>query len=285
MTHQCMQCGSPTRAGAKFCHQCGTPIATSSLPPTMPFPAPPTASETRPQAFESAPRTAAATEAMPAPTAYMSQMPQTYQPPMPRSLPPQKSRSGFKIVMITLAVIFALGIASVIGAAFFIRNQVQRARREFPQFPAGNTNPASVPDDRLGVPPYPGAKRISTKAGSFGPFSGFVVEYTTSDDFDRVVAFYRAYFEREEINPAQASVSDSDTGERSMTWQMGTDSGGGVLTIKQEIASKLIKILIMSGGKMPLPGAPGAHPPPPPPGVEAPPPPPDVEAPPPPRRR
>ncbi|MFN7931520.1 MAG: zinc-ribbon domain-containing protein [Blastocatellia bacterium] len=160
MTYQCMQCGSQTRAGAKFCHQCGTPIATTSLPPTMPFAAPPPTAETQPQAFEAAaaPRTAAATEAMPASTAYISQMPQTYQAPMPVPMLPQKSRSGFKIVMITLAIIFAFGIASVIGAAFFIKNQVQQnAQKIF------KTNPASVPDDQLGVPPYPMAKRVSTK--------------------------------------------------------------------------------------------------------------------------
>lgn len=276
MTHQCMQCGSPTRAGAKFCHQCGTPIATSSLPPTMPFPAPPTASETRPQAFESASRTAAATEAMPTPTAYMSQMPQTYQPPMPMPQPPQKSRGGFKIVMITLAIIFALGIASVIGAAFFIRSKVEQARRNFPSLPTISDAPDSVPDDRLGAPMYPGAKRTKTVSGGFGKFNGAVVEFTTSDSVDKVADFYREYFQGKEQYQVREVSSDD---EPSVVFTVGNNTGTRVITITEDDKNSRLTKIVMVGGNIMAPPRGGAPVPPP---EMAPPPPPPPGAPPPP---
>lgn len=275
MTHQCMQCGSQTRAGAKFCHQCGTPIATTSLPPTMPFATPPPTTDTPPTA-----RFGAATEAMPAPSAYLSQMPQTYQAPMPMPpMPPQKARSGFKIVLITLSIIFALGVASVIGAAFFIRNKVEQARRDRTlSLPTISEAPESVPDDKLGAPPYPGAKRTKTVSGGFGPFGGSVVEFTTSDSVEKVADFYRDHFR--DLEERVSEINDEKDGKPSVIFTVGNDAEGRVITItKDDRNSRLTKIVMLGGGVMapppPRTGRPGSPPdmaPPPPPPPDMPPP-------------
>lgn len=261
MTYQCLNCGSQTRAGAKFCHLCGTPIATTSLPPTMPIGTTPPTSEARPQSasFEAppAPRTTAATEAMPTPTAYISQAPQTYHTP-PYPMPMQqhkKSHGGFKIVLITLAIIFALGIASVIGAVFFVRNKVQQVRRNIPSLPSINTSEASVPDDKIGAPVYPGAKRNSTVSGGFGPYSGTVVEFTSNDDLEKVADFYRDFYRgKEEFQFHEISNTDDDTGERSVVFQVGSNTGTRIITLTpDEKNARRTKIVMVGGGMAPPP--------------------------------
>ena len=282
MTHQCLNCSSQTRTGAKFCHQCGAPIATTSLPPTMPLGAAAPATENRPpsSSFEAAPRGAAATEAMHAATAYMPQTPQTYHTPHPMARqPPKKSRGGFKIVMITLAIIFALGIASVVGAVFFVKNRVNEARRRLP--PIGNSSGENVTEEKLGAPIYPGARRNGAQSADFGPFSGSVAEFTTNDDLDKVAAFYRADFhDKEEFQVREDRNSDDDTGERSVVFQVGFSGGTRIITITPDKRNpKRTKIVIVGGGMLAPPpppkGAPQGHPPdvevPPPPGAPPPP--------------
>ncbi len=199
MTHQCLNCGSQTRAGAKFCHLCGTPIATTSLPPTMPLgTAAQTSAQTAPPPAAS--RTAAATEAMPAPTAYISQTPQTYHKPHPMpTQPPKKSGHTFKVILITLLVLVALGLGAVATGVFLVRKGVERATRNGMNFPIGDvrvsTKKEDINEETLGVPLYPGAQSETPfvirgnnekGSGSFGTFT-----FTTTDDVDEVVDFYK----------------------------------------------------------------------------------------------
>lgn len=280
MTYQCLNCGSQTRAGAKFCHLCGTPIATTSLPPTMPIGNPPPTAETRPQSTSSpaAPRTAAATEAMSAPTAYIPQTPQTYHTPMPVQ-PSTKSRGGFKIVLITLAIIFALGIASVIGAVFFVRNKVREARKNLPSIPAVRESADSVPDEKLGVPIFPGAKRGTTKSADFMGYSGLVVEFTTDASIEKVANFYRDQFRGKD---GVQSNQTSDEDEEKVVFTLGTNQGPRIITITPDSRNPQLTKFVILGGNLPgslsgpqdgLPGHPPVEVPPLPPGAPPPPPP------------
>ncbi|MBS1807218.1 MAG: hypothetical protein JST84_03390 [Acidobacteria bacterium] len=287
MTHHCLNCGSQTRAGAKFCHLCGTPIATTSLPPTMPIGTTPPAMEMRPQpaTFEAPPppKNTAATEAMPAPTAYISQAPQTYHTPYPMQMPqPKKARGGFKIVLITLAIIFALGIASVIGAAFFVKSKVEQARRNLPRLPKINQPMGNIPADKLGIPAYPGAEQGSETSGDLGPFSGRVVEFTTADEMDKVVEFYRTYYRgKEDVQFREVSTKDSDTGERAVTLTLTTEGQGQVIVITPENQNgKKTKIVMIGGAMGPMPSGPRNGGDRMPPGKEGIPPPPDAPPPP-----
>ena len=216
---------------------------------------------------------------MPAPTAYISQAPQTYHTPHPMHMqPPSKSRGGFKIVLITLGIIFALGIASVIGTVFFVRNKVREVRRNIPSLPS--TSADSVPDDKLGAPVYPGAKRNTTVSGGFGQYSGSVVEFTTNDDLEKVADFYRDYFRgKEEFQLREVSNTDDDAGERSVIFTVGSDRGKSIITLTPNGKNaKGTKIVMLGGTMAGPPPAPRGLPP----GVELPPPPPNAPFPPPP---
>ena len=271
MTIQCMACGTQTRSGAKFCHACGTPIATAALPSTLPLGAAPSEAKSVPPPLTkpTAPQPAAETEAINIPTSYLSQAPQTYHTPpplVPRGTA-QKSGRTLKIVLISLAMIAILGIASVIGAVYFISQKASRTIAEIKKngIPNVSNNAESVPDDQLGVPIYPGAKRENTVSGSFGPMSGAVVTFTTKDDVQEVATFYRDHF-KGKTNQQLNEISDSADadGEVSVVFQVNGEGGSRMITIAPHDRNpRRTEIVVIIGNG--VPGMPGLHGPPPPP--------------------
>ncbi len=275
MAIQCTICGTQTRSGAKFCHSCGTPIATASLPSTLPLGAMPPQTETRsapPLASPTTPQPAAPTEAFQQPSSYLPQTPQTYHaPPMIAPLGSgKKSGNTLKIVLISLALIMLIGIASVIGAVYFVSQKASRTIAELRKngIPTIANNPESVPDDKLGVPVYPGAKRENTVSGSFGPMSGAVVTFLTKDDVHKVTAFYRDYFKgkpNQKLNEI-SNTEDKDE-EDSVVFQVQGEGGSRMITISPHDKNAYrTEIVVLTGNGVPgIPGVPGAPPPPPPP--------------------
>lgn len=265
MAIQCTTCGMQTRSGAKFCHACGTPIATTSLPSTLPLASASPVSETK-----TAPQPAAETEAIHIPTAYRSQTPQTYHAPPPLTPLGTSKKSGntLKIVLISLAIIMALGIASVIGAVYFVSQKASRTIAELKKngIPNVSTNAGSVPDDKLGVPVYPGAKREDTVSGSFGSMSGAVVTFSTKDDVEEVAAFYRDHF-KGKTNQQLNEISDSADadGKGSVVFQVDGEGGSRMITISpnDKNRSRTEIVVIIGNGVPGMPGLPGPPPPPP----------------------
>ena len=202
---------------------------------------------------------------MPAPTAYISQTPQTYHTPPYPIAQQNKARGGFKIVLITLAIIFALGIASVIGAVFFVRSKVQQVRRGLPNLPKISKTTDPISPDKLGAPIYPGAEQGDAISGDGGPFSGTVVEYTTTDEMGKVAEFYRNYYRgKEEYQFREVNSKDSDTGERSVTFTVTTNGQGRVIVITPDDKNNKLTKIVMIGGSMapPVPKNGGARVPP-----------------------
>ena len=125
MSGQCISCGSQTRAGAKFCHACGTPVAATDLPPTMRMDTPQTVEDSisappsRPEPQTSAPRFNPPVEPQSVPSAYLPQAPQTYHQ-QSHLQPPKKKSGALKYVLISLAIIIFLGAASIIGAVYVV---------------------------------------------------------------------------------------------------------------------------------------------------------------------
>ncbi len=259
MAIQCTICGTQTRSGAKFCHACGTPISTTSLPPTLPLGAPVSATKPAPLAAE--------TEAIHIPSSYLPQTPQTYHVPPPLAPMQKKSGSTLKIVLISLALIAVLGIVSVIGAVFYVSKRASRAIAELKKngLPTVTDRAESVPDDQLGVPIYPGAKRENTVSGSFGPMSGAVVTFSTKDDVEEVAAFYRAHFKgtpNQQLN--EISDSADAKGESSVVFQVNGEGGSRLITISPHARNpRRTEIVVIIGNG--VPGMPGPIPPPPPP--------------------
>lgn len=281
MAIQCTTCGTQTRSGAKFCHACGTPIATTSLPSTLPLGAAPPVVETRtappPVAMPTAPQPAAETEAMPVPSAYLPQTPQTYHapPPLAPVQPTKNSGKTLKVVLISLALIMVIGIASVIGAVYFVSKKAQRTIADIKQrggFPAMSNNPESVPDEKLGVPIYPGAKRENTVSGSLGSMSGAVVTFSTKDSVEEVASFYRDHFKENKDHPLnEISDSGEDGKDGSVVFQVNGENGSRLLTISPHDRKRdLTEIVVIIGNGVPgMPNVVIPPPPPPPPGNAA----------------
>jgi hypothetical protein len=273
MAYQCTSCGSQTRPGAKFCHTCGTPVATTSLPPTMPMGASPATGERKPisSSFESsAPPKAAATEATSPPTAYIPQTPQTYHTPPYPMHPPKKSGKTVKVVLITLAIFVVLSLAGIIGGVYIASKKASEKFAELKRtgLPTVTSDPNSVPDDKLGVPVYPGAKRTSTFSGGLGPLSGTVVEFVTDDDLDEVAEFYRAHFAGQEGQQLRVVSEDN----REVVFQVSGPEGTRIITVSpNDNNAKQTKIVILSGRNQEQTDRPRGRIPPPP---EVPPPPP-----------
>ena len=266
MTIQCTSCGTQTRAGAKFCHACGTPIATTSLPSTLPLGAAPPSSETR--TAPTAPQPAAETEAINIPTSYFPQTPQTYHAPPPLTPMGTSKKSGntLKIVLISLAIIMALGIASVIGAVYFVSKRVSPALAELKKnIPTVTSNNEKVSEEKLGMPIYPGARQENAVSGSLGSMSGTVVTFLTKDDVEEVAAFYRDHF-KDKPDQQLNEISDSADakGEGSVVFQVNGEGGSRMITISPHDRNRnRTEIVVMIGNG--VPGMPGIPQPPPPP--------------------
>lgn len=278
MSIQCSTCGIQTRNGAKFCHACGTPIATTALPSTLPLGAPPPVTEVPfsppPSALPTTPQAATSTDAINAsavnlPSAYLAQTPQTYHtaPPPLAPMSTKKSNNTVKIVLISLTLLVVLGVASIIGAVFFISKKASQTIADIKQkgLPTISSNAESVPDEKLGVPIYPGAKRESTISGGLGGVSGAVVTFSTPDDVAEVADFYRSHWKQK---PDQQINEISDTGDSnqndSVVFQLNGEGGPRVITIapKGRNGQSTEIVIIVGNG---VPGLKGIPPPPPPP--------------------
>jgi hypothetical protein len=203
MAIQCTNCGTQPRSNAKFCHACGTPIATTSLPSTLPLGGPPPGAAPKPEPSPFAPpappptpKLAAATEAIHAQTSYMPQTPQTYYaPPRPMLAVPPKKKSGraLKIILLTFALLAVVGMGAIWMGVRWARRAANDFRRELPVQLSMNKD--DINEETLGVPPYPNAVaetpiivsgNSSRGSGSFGTF-----RFTTKDDVDKVAEFYK----------------------------------------------------------------------------------------------
>jgi hypothetical protein len=227
-----------------------------------------------------APRPAAETEAMNVSTAYLPQTPPTYHAPpaMAPIDPTKKSGNTLKVVLISLAIIMVLGIASVVGAVYFVSKKASRTIAEMKQrggLPTMSSNAESVPDDKLGVPVYPGAKRENTVSGSFGSMSGAVVTFSTKDSIEEVAQFYRDHFKDNKNQPLnEISDSGNDDSEGSVVFQINAPDGSRLVTISpHDQRRNQTEIVIIIGNGVPgmpnFPGPPPPPPPPPPPGNSA----------------
>ncbi len=211
MSDQCTSCGSQTREGAKFCHACGTPVATTDLPPTMKMETPRTVEEPRPAPpprpapHTSAPRFNPPVEHQSAPSAYLPQAPQTYHQ-QSHLQPPKKKSGALKYVLISLAIIIFLAAASIIGAVYVVGQKFQQIAKNA-QAKGTIPLPPGMPEisigenaaNKLGVPIYPHAKRedfaiaINGK-NEQGNYSGGTAIFSTEDDVDDVIEFYKDHY-------------------------------------------------------------------------------------------
>ena len=209
MSDQCISCGSQTREGAKFCHACGTPVATTNLPPTMKMEPPKTVEDSIPapppvaEPHTSAPRFNPPVEHQSAPSTYLPQAPQTYHQ-QSHLQPPKKKSGALKYVLISLAIIIFLGAASIIGAVYVVGQKFQQIAKHaqakgtvplpqgFPEISYGKDAA-----DKLGVPIYPGAKSenfaFDVRDEQKGYSAGTAI-FSTEDDVDEVVKFYKNHY-------------------------------------------------------------------------------------------
>lgn len=307
MSFQCPKCGTQTRDGAKFCHGCGTPIGTATLPQNMPSgeiktpPTPqpqPTKSVDIPPTAPSTPRNTsgsfgAPTETMNAPSGYMSQMPQTYHPQNMQARPPKKSSGVLKAILITLGVLLLLGTIFIGAAVYMVKDKFQEIANaaENGSFPVGpdvtiNTGKAAEKDFEEFIYPNSDRKGFSISAkgkGDKGKFNGGVAMYTTDDDIDEVVGFYKEKF------GDKVAVKDTRVDERrTVEMTVNTENGGKKIIVSNDNTNKEKTLIVIAGGEENIPdipageftppdGMPPAHagpgdgfPPPPPPPAEAP---------------
>jgi hypothetical protein len=198
MAIQCTNCGTQPRTNAKFCHACGTPIATTSLPSTLPLGAAVNPPQAEPLPFAPPPPPAATTETMNAQTAYMPQTPQTYHAPPLRMEPPKKkSSTALKIVLLTFVFLLLAGVAAIWMGVRWANRAADRVRRDginLPNFGV-SMDKDNITEEAMGVPPYPGAVaetpiilrgKNREGSGSFGTFT-----FTTQDSVDKVAEFYK----------------------------------------------------------------------------------------------
>lgn len=137
-------------------------------------------------------------------------------PPAAQATPPAQSSSGLKIVLIVVAVIFALGIlgagtAAFIGWRIASRTHVEQksgnVRVETPFGTVESTDDPSAAARNLGVALYPGAKVLKGKAAdvSFGGMHSVAAQFETDDPPEKVAEFYKAQFPN-----ANVAVSDEN---------------------------------------------------------------------------
>ena len=170
----CNSCGASLADGTKFCNKCGA--AASGAAPAM----------------------SAATVGAPAPV-------------------PTKGGSGaLKIILIIVAVIVVIGILAV-GAISFIGYRIAKSAHVHQngddvkvETPFGNvetTKDASKAASELGIDIYPGAEvqKDGASSASFGSIHTVTAMFTSSDNLDKVCAFYK-----EKYPNAMASTADQN---------------------------------------------------------------------------
>jgi zinc ribbon protein len=166
----CNTCGTNLDAGAKFCASCGTPVpggVQAATPPSGALPA------------------------------------------------SGSSSSGMRIILIVVAVIVGFAIMALAAAGFIawkvargtrIRQHGDKVRVESP---FGNVEANNNPEEatrRLGVEVYPGAKALSSGAGTVnvGGMKTVAVEFESDDPPQKVAWFYRDRFPHATISESQA---------------------------------------------------------------------------------
>jgi len=191
MAQFCRKCGAPQAEGMKFCIHCGAALGEPSAP-TAPSPATPDPIVAAAQpSFADVPIMASA-----APAAA-----------------PSSGRPLVKIALIVLAVIFFFGLLSIGACVYFVYRAKQRVTQferqihaSYPRLsgtrrvPTQPGTPAQAPVLDVGALLYPGATPVEA---SMEMSRVKVQQYTTSDSFDKVVAFYRDKL------GAQATVTES----------------------------------------------------------------------------
>ncbi len=283
MSFQCPKCGTQTRDGAKFCHGCGTPIGTATLPsnmpsgeiktPPMPQPQPPlqaTKSADLPPAAPSAPPRntsgsfGAPTETMNAPSGYQSQMPQTYHPQNVQARPPKKSSGVLKAILITLGVLLLLGTIFIGAAVYMVKDKFQEIAKaaENGSFPVGdgvtiNTGKAADKDFEEFIYPNSDRKGFSISAkgkNDKGKFNGGVAMFTTDDDIDEVVDFYKEKF------GDKVAVKDTRVDERrTVEMTVNTENGGKKIIVSNDNTNKEKTLIVIAGGGENIPDLPAGE--------------------------
>ena len=200
MAIYCANCGNQIRTGGKFCQGCGAPV---------PQPSP---AEVMPQA------------------------------------PPRKSGGALKVVLITLGIIFTLFVVSMAGLVFFVKRAVHNnfSVKEGPNgqaevsvnLPGGKLNISSkgkLSEEQLGVPIYPGAQAAEgsgsvsfsgseEKSGSFS-----VATFTTEDDLDQVVTFYK-----DKLGSKVTAVESTDEEKHTAVLKVATEHALKTITIEEQ---------------------------------------------------
>lgn len=210
MAIYCISCGTQAREGAKFCYACGAQADARSAPAAPVAPAAP------------AVRLEAPTE-------------RYYSPPPPAmiDLPPAapRPRSTLKVVLLTLAVVAALAVVSLVGAGVFIKKVVVDRYASQVKF---DSKP-QVSEADLGVPLYPGAAaRDGGGSVSLTPPGGkrMVIggaAFTTEDGVDEVVDFYR-----KRLGDEVKVIDTWDEGRRTAVLQVAADGARKIITVAAE---------------------------------------------------
>ena len=248
MTTFCHQCGNQLRTGGKFCQTCGAPLQPSQVAQPTNYPGH--------YQGEYQGNYQGENQSNYPPSPYQSPAAYGGYAPYP---PPPSSTNWFKILFITLVVIVTLVGVSVIGVVYVVRRAAkdivkvedgQNGRPEVsinvpggPQIKAG----AEVTEEQLGVPIYPGA--VPTKDGGSVSISAReagksgwlgVANFTTDDEIDEVVAFYR-----EKIGEGAQTVDTEQDGKRSVVFNTQREQGWRMVSVQEGDEGKT-KITIAS---------------------------------------
>ena len=170
--------------------------------------------------------------------------------------PPAQSSSGLKVVLIVVAVIFALGILGAGTAGFFAwrfaKGHVEEKNGNVRvQAPFGTVESTDNPSDaarNLGVALYPGAKVLKGKAAdvSFGGMHSVAAQFETDDPPEKVAEFYKSQFPN-----ANVAVSD----ENHYAIVSTADKNIITINIEPEDGKTMIHIANVSGKGVPPGGS------------------------------
>jgi len=184
------------------------------------------------------------------------------QPPRPPA-PPQPPRSGSNIVTIVLLVlaliVLASGIAVWTGLRFLshnLRMQVEERGGSHKEVsintPVGSIEVHhDVNEDSLGLPIYPGARRVKDKDSAtvnlgFGGEEGvqvLVAKFETSDSLESVKAFYKEHLGSEVTKFTDQGLSGKTT------FEIKANGQEKVVAIEGAGSKTLIKLVRVSFGK------------------------------------
>jgi hypothetical protein len=166
----CNSCGASLDPGAKFCTTCGAAVPGGAPAAAVPATAPST---------------------------------------------PGSSGSGMRIILIVVAVIIGFAILGLAATGFIAWKVArgtriqQRGDKVRVESPFGTVEANNNPEEaarRLGVDIYPGARAVSSGAGSVnvGGMKTVAAEFETDDPAQKVAWFYRDRFPHATVSESQA---------------------------------------------------------------------------------